>query len=75
MARAERVENLGGNWVSFVLKQGLKRQIRLMCGKFDRKVKRLVRMRIGQLVAPALKQGEFVELAADGLELLSRNPR
>jgi 23S rRNA pseudouridine2605 synthase len=75
LARAERVENLGSNWVSVVLQQGLKRQIRLMCHKFDRKVKRLVRVRIGQLVAPALKPGEFVELGADGLDLLARNPR
>ena len=74
-ARAERVENIGSNWVSMVLQQGLKRQIRLMCGKFDYKVKRLVRVRIGMLVAPSLKPGEFVELAQDGLDLLSRNPR
>lgn len=75
VARAEHVENLGANWVSIVLQQGLKRQIRLMCAKFDHKVKRLARVRIGQLVAPALKPGEFVELGQDGLELLSSNPR
>lgn len=75
VARAERVENLGGCWVSVVLQQGPKRQIRLMCAKFEHKVKRLVRVRIGQLVAPALKPGEFVELGPDGLEMLSVNPR
>ncbi|MEQ1842070.1 MAG: pseudouridine synthase [Verrucomicrobiales bacterium] len=75
IARAERVESMGGNWVSIVLKQGLKRQIRLMCGKFGHEVKRLVRVRIGLLVAPGLKPGEFVELGQDGLDLLSKNPR
>jgi 23S rRNA pseudouridine2605 synthase len=75
VARAERVESLGGCWASVVLQQGLKRQIRLMCAKFDHKVKRLVRVRIGQLVAPSLQPGAFVELGADGLALLSANPR
>lgn len=74
VARAERIEPQGGRWVSFVLKQGLKRQIRLMLGKFDYKVKRLVRVRIGDLIAPDLKPGNWVELEADGIELAMTNP-
>ncbi len=74
LARAERVESLGRNWTSLVLKQGLKRQIRLMFAKFDYKVKELTRVRIGQLVAPDLKPGEFVELERDGLDLVTQNP-
>jgi 23S rRNA pseudouridine2605 synthase len=74
VARAERVESLGGAWISVVLKQGLKRQIRLMCARMERQVKRLVRVRIGELVAPALQPGAFVELGPDGIELLTRNP-
>ena len=74
VARAERVESLGGRLISFVLKQGLKRQIRVMLGRYDYKVKKLVRVRIGELVAPNLKPGEWVELNEEGLELVKTNP-
>lgn len=74
LARAEQVEGLGKRWVSFILKQGLKRQIRLMLGKFDYKVKRLIRVRIGDLIAPDLKPGAWVELDAEGVALTQKNP-
>lgn len=75
LAKAERVEALSSRRVSFVLKQGLKRQIRHMLGRFDYKVKRLVRVRIGQLVAPNLAPGEWAELDEEGLALVTSNPR
>ncbi|MEM7014526.1 MAG: pseudouridine synthase [Verrucomicrobiota bacterium] len=75
VARAERIEPQGKRWVSFVLKQGLKRQIRLMLAKFGYKVKRLVRVRIGDLIAPDLKTGKWVELEQDGIQLALTNPK
>lgn len=74
LAFAVRVEGLGKNWTSIVLRQGLKRQIRLMYARFDLKVKKLVRVRIGELVAPQLAPGAWVELDDEGLALLMRNP-
>tara|TARA_R110002096_G_scaffold200639_1_gene384604 strand:- start:16328 stop:17062 length:735 start_codon:yes stop_codon:yes gene_type:complete len=74
IATAERVEVLGQRRVSVVLKQGLKRQIRLMFGKFDYKVKKLVRVRIGELIAPTMKAGDWVELDEEGIELAMTNP-
>lgn len=74
MAFAVRVESFGKNWTSVVLRQGLKRQIRLMYARFDLQVKRLVRVRIGELVAPSLAPGAWVELDAEALELLTHNP-
>ena len=74
LAFAVRVESLGKNWTSIVLRQGLKRQIRLMYARFDLKVKKLVRVRIGELVAPQLAPGAWAELDAEGIELLMKNP-
>ncbi len=74
LARAERIETLGPRRVSVVLKQGLKRQIRLMFGKFDYKVKKLARIRIGELIAPAMKVGDWVELDQEGIDLAMTNP-
>jgi len=74
LASAARVETLGGTRTSVVLCQGLKRQIRLMCAKFDLEVKRLSRVRIGELVAPGLEPGAWVELDDEGLKLVQQNP-
>jgi len=74
-ARAERVESLPNRRVSIVLRQGLKRQIRLMLGKFDYKVKRLIRVRIGDLIAPNMTPGMCVELDEEGLRLIQTNPK
>ncbi len=74
VAIAERVESLGQRRVSVVLKQGLKRQIRLMFAQFDYKVKKLKRVRIGELIAPAMKPGDWVELDGEGIELATVNP-
>ncbi len=75
IAKAEIVEDLGKRWVSFVLKQGLKRQIRLMLAKYDYDVKKLIRVRIGELIAPNLEAGKWVELEEDGLALAQSNPK
>ena len=73
-AQAERVASLEKGWSSLVLRQGLKRQIRLMFGVKGFDVKRLLRVRIGELVAPNLAPGAFAELDHEGIELLSQNP-
>lgn len=74
VAFAVRVESLGKNWTSVVLRQGMKRQIRLMYARFGLEVKKLVRVRIGELVAPQLPPGAWVELDEEGLKLLMTNP-
>jgi 23S rRNA pseudouridine2605 synthase len=48
-ARAESVRHLGPNHLKMVLRQGLKRQIRLMMYDLGYEVKRLMRTRIGRL--------------------------
>jgi 23S rRNA pseudouridine2605 synthase len=58
-ARAERVRILGPTAVSVVLRQGLKRQIRLMFLKLGYEVKRLVRTRIGGLKLGVLQPGQW----------------
>lgn len=58
-AKAERIRILGPALVSVVLRQGLKRQIRLMFLKLGYEVKRLVRTRIGGLKAGALQPGHW----------------
>ncbi len=74
IAKAEIVADIGKRWISMVLKQGLKRQIRLMLAKYDYDVKKLVRVRIGELIAPKLEPGQWVELKEDGLALAQSNP-
>ena len=49
MARAERVERISARRIKVVLKQGLKRQIRLMFQELGYTVNRLIRVRIGTL--------------------------
>lgn len=58
-ARAERVLPMPGNAVGVVLRQGLKRQIRLMFLALNYRVKRLVRVRIGPLTDRRLASGRF----------------
>lgn len=57
-ARAERIRILAPALVGVVLRQGLKRQIRLMFLKLGYEVKRLVRTRIGALKAGQLRPGQ-----------------
>jgi 23S rRNA pseudouridine2605 synthase len=58
-ARAERVRIVGPALVKVVLRQGLKRQIRLMFLKLGYEVKRLVRTRIGPLTLGTLQPGQW----------------
>ena len=71
-AKAESVFPLDGNRVKVVLKQGMKRQIRLMFLQLGYKVKRLVRKRIGALVDSHLRSGEWRELTPSEVAILSR---
>ena len=71
-AKAEAVFRLGANKLKVVLRQGMKRQIRLMFHELGYEVEKLVRVRIGSLriegLPPAhwraLKQDEIAELVA-----------
>jgi len=58
-AKADSVRQLAPNLLRIVLRQGLKRQIRLMLYKVGYEVKRLIRMRIGPLRLTELRAGEW----------------
>ena len=55
------------NWVSIVIIEGLKREIRLMAREAGFRVERLIRRRIGGLVLENLKSGEYVNLSFSDL--------
>jgi 23S rRNA pseudouridine2605 synthase len=63
-AKAEAVRQLSPVLLRIVLRQGLKRQIRLMLYKLGYEVKRLIRMRIGSLRLTELRAGEWRALTA-----------
>jgi 23S rRNA pseudouridine2605 synthase len=73
-ARAERVIPIEGNALAVVLRQGLKRQVRLMFSTLGYNVKRLKRVRIGDLRISRVPLGgwrilsakEVAALAAEG---------
>jgi 23S rRNA pseudouridine2605 synthase len=58
-AKADAVRQLSPTLLRIVLRQGLKRQIRLMLYKVGYEVKRLIRMRIGPLRLTELRAGEW----------------
>ena len=58
-ARVERARIVGSALLQVVLRQGLKRQIRLMFLKLGYEVKRLVRTRIGPLNLGNLQPGRW----------------
>jgi 23S rRNA pseudouridine2605 synthase len=58
-AKAESVRQLSPMLLRIVLRQGLKRQIRLMLYKVGYEVKRLIRIRIGPLRLTELRAGEW----------------
>ena len=58
-ARAEGVYKLGPNKLKVILRQGLKRQIRLMFVQLGYEVKRLQRVRLGTLKLGHLRPGEW----------------
>ena len=61
-AKAERAWSTGPQKVNMILKQGLKRQIRLMFYRLGYEVERLVRIRIGFLMLKGMPKGDWNEL-------------
>jgi len=74
LAKAERAWIIGDAKLGMVLKQGLKRQIRLMLYFLGYEVKRLVRVRIGNLTIKGLPEGGWKELSDHDVEKLLINP-
>ncbi len=74
LAKAESVMPISRRRLRIVLTQGLKRQIRQMLHALGYEVKKLERIRIGQLMAPDLPPGEWRILNAADLRLLSNPP-
>jgi 23S rRNA pseudouridine2605 synthase len=64
MARAERIQLLGGKEVRMVLRQGMKRQIRLMFRCLGFTVEKLKRTRIGGLELGQLVPGGWRVLSS-----------
>ncbi len=62
-----------GAELRFVIHEGRKRQLRLMCLAVGLKVKRIVRVRIGPLRIGGLKAGEHRSLTAAEIEALYRS--
>ena len=69
-ARMERVQIVAPSVVKVVLRQGIKRQIRLMFLKLAYEVKRLIRTRIGNLKIGTLRPGEWRALGKREVALL-----
>ncbi len=62
---ADRVERTGENTLTVVIHQGKNRQVRRMCAAAGLTVKRLRRVREGELRLGALKQGKWRLLTAE----------
>ena len=69
-AKAESVYKLGSNKLKVVLKQGMKRQIRLMFYALGYEVKRLVRVRIGPLQMQGMPPGSWRVLTQKEIDAL-----
>ena len=75
-AKADAVRQLSPVLLRIVLRQGLKRQIRLMLYKVGYEVKRLIRTRIGGLRLTELRAGDWRALtAAEVKGLLAERPQ
>jgi 23S rRNA pseudouridine2605 synthase len=70
-AKAESVQVAGPALVKVVLRQGIKRQIRLMFFRLGYEVKRLLRTRIGKLQLGTLEPGHWRILGAREVALLT----
>lgn len=67
------VEDKGGSGtISIVIHEGRNRQVRRMCEQAGLKVKRLIRVREGELRLGRLRSGEWRYLERDEMELLLR---
>ncbi|MEI8340063.1 MAG: pseudouridine synthase [Verrucomicrobiota bacterium] len=73
-ARAEKVIRLKPKLIKLVLRQGLKRQIRLMFYSLEYEVKQLCRTRIGPLKLEGMRPGEWRMLTPKEIEFL-KNPK
>jgi 23S rRNA pseudouridine2605 synthase len=73
--RFERVRILAPKKLAVVLKQGIKRQIRLMLHRLGYEVDRLNRIRIGPLTDRRLQPGAWRELSAAEVAALSASSR
>lgn len=60
----------GECWLSIVLHEGKKREIRHLCGAVGHPVKRLIRVRIGPIELGSLPVGKWRELSASEVETL-----
>ena len=67
-----RVQKKGEYQFSIVLTQGLNRQIRRMCQAFHYRVRRLVRLRVMNILLGELRPGEYREVKGLELEQLTR---
>ncbi|HEX4084356.1 MAG TPA: pseudouridine synthase [Chthoniobacteraceae bacterium] len=74
-ARADSVRRIAPNLLRIVLRQGLKRQIRIMLYKVGYEVERLVRFRIGPLRLEDLRPGEWRALTAAEVKALREGPK
>ena len=71
--KVEVLEDRGGSGtLSIVIHEGRNRQVRRMCEQAGLKVKRLIRVREGELSLGRLRRGEWRTLDKDELELLLR---
>jgi 16S rRNA U516 pseudouridylate synthase RsuA-like enzyme len=70
-AKAERVQIVRPTLVNVILRQGIKRQIRLMFFKIGYEVRRLRRTRIGRLEQGGLEPGQWRILSAREVALLT----
>jgi 23S rRNA pseudouridine2605 synthase len=70
-AKAERIQIIGPTLVRVILRQGIKRQIRLMFLRLGHEVKRLQRTRIGELELGALEPGQWRILEEREVALLT----
>ena len=73
-ARADAVKQIAPNGIRIVLRQGLKRQIRLMLYKVGYEVERLIRTRIGPLRLTDLRPGEWRFLTEVEVKMLQAKP-
>jgi 23S rRNA pseudouridine2605 synthase len=73
-AKAERVVQNGSKALGVVLRQGLKRQIRLMFKELDYEVTHLKRLRIGPVLLGTLGPGEWRLLSAKEVACLKKEP-
>jgi 23S rRNA pseudouridine2605 synthase len=65
---------LGSKALCVILRQGLKRQIRLMFKELDYEITHLRRVRIGPVALGKLAPGEWRLLSAKEIALLKKDP-